>query len=152
MFQALSLRPFPMWRTGWVAQSTFNPSAERPGLSTLQEFPWWPAERARAPHTGRAVSSAWAVMASRGRTIGFSDPGNLRAGRVAVASRGHRASAAASVQRAELHFQQVVPPAPGEILELCSNLASPESPERICLIVLSAEEWALGGFPGQAGC
>ena len=58
----------------------------------------------------------WAVMASRGRTIGFSDPGHLRAGRASVAPRGRRASAAASGQRAELLLQRVLPPDPGETL------------------------------------
>ena len=31
-------------------------------------------------------------------------------------------------------------------------MASPESPGRSCLVVLGAEEGALGCFPGQAGC
>ena len=43
-------------------------------------------------------------------------------------------------------------PPQGRPWELCSNLASPESPERSCLVVLSAEEGALGGFPGHDGC
>ena len=114
MFQALSLQPFPMWRTGLVVQSPSVSQLSDQGLPHCKNAHDGQQRELEHHRPGEAGSSAQAVMASRGRTIGFSDPGHLRAGRALIVPRGLRA--AASVQRAELHFQQVVPPAPGETL------------------------------------
>ena len=93
----------------------------------------------------------WAVIASRGRTICFSDPGHLRAGRALLALRGLRPLLVPEYRDESCISSRFCHPPQGRPWELSSNLASPESPERSCLVVLSAEEGALGGFPGQAG-
>ena len=116
MSQALSLKPFPLWRTGLVVQATSVSQLSNQGLPRCKNAHDGQQRELEHHRPGEAGSSAQAVMASRGCTMGFSDPGHLRAGRALIAPRVLRASAAASVQRAELHFQQVVPPAPGEIL------------------------------------
>ena len=116
MSQALSLKPFPMWTTGLVAQAPSVSQLSDQGLAHCKNSHDGQQRELEHHRPGEAGSSAQAVMASRGCTMGFSDPGHLRAGRALIAPRVLRASAAASVQRAELHFQQVVPPAPGEIL------------------------------------
>ena len=92
------------------------------------------------------------MVASRGRTICFSDQGTSEqegllllpeeAGPVLLPQVGEQSG----IYNAFCHPPQRRP------WEFCSKLASPESPERSCLVVLSAEEGTLGGFPGQAGC
>ena len=100
---------------------------------------------------GGAGSSGCTVKACGGYPIGFSDPGHLRTGRASVAPRGLRTSAAALGQRPGCVSSRFCRPSQGRPWELCSNLVSPESPERNCLVVLSAEKGALGAFPGRAG-